>query len=246
VRLSAQITQSADGSPGDLSRARLLFDVYASGNTTDVPDATYAVAPDSSGDANVDIPALGTDTWTVMVRTDPAGAFFAAPDSEVVPVTVYAPSPGSFVTAGGWVHDPGYADRPVPVAPGHDHGNLGIAVKPRKDGTPSGHVTYVFRGADGNDYLFRSTSWQGGGLAVVGDHATVAGRGTVTVLDPSGDVVSETGNLTFRMDVTDRSATAGDDTFALVVYTSGGALYHRVGTPADPLSLVGGDVVVHG
>ena len=95
-----------------------------------------------------DIGSLVTGTWTVVVSTDPSAGYFEAPASDVVPVTVYAPTTGTFVTGGGWVHDPGYLDRPVPIST-DDQGTFGLEARLRKDGTPSGNVTYVFAGREG-------------------------------------------------------------------------------------------------
>jgi phospholipase C len=241
VSLRAHVTQEQDSTPGELTRADLLFDLYAPGNSTGTPDATYAASPNGDGDAVVDVGSLTTGTWTVVVTTDPSAGYFEAPTSDVVPVTVYQPSAGSFVTGGGWVHDPGYLDRPVPIST-DDQGAFGLEARLRKDGTPSGSVTYVFAGADGNQYVVRSTGWQGGGLAVAGNHATIAGTCDVTVMDQAGNFVSESADNSFRLDVTD---VAKADTFALSVYTPEGTLYHRVGTPAGALGLGGGQVVVH-
>jgi len=231
VVLRAHVAQDPDGSPGDLTLARVLLDVYSPGNPTGTPDATYAASPTADGDASVDVGRLGIGTWTVVVRTDPSPGFFVAPASDVVPVTVYAPTPGNFVTGGGWVHDPG-----------GDHGTFGLEARYRKDGTPSGHTAYVFTDAAGNQEVVQSTGWQGGGLAIDDHHATIAGTCDVTVLDAAGQIVSESTGDRFRLDVGDVPAA---DTFALSVHTPDGTLYHRAGTPSAPLTLGGGQVVVH-
>ena len=113
----------------------------------------------------------------------------------------------------------------------------------RKDGSPSGVVAYAFAGPDDKLYVVRSTGWQGGGLAIGGNRATIAGTCEVIVLDPVGHVVTRSTGNRFRLDVTD---VPRSDTFGLSVYTSDGTLYHRAGTPAVPLRLGGGQVVVHG
>jgi hypothetical protein len=169
--------------------------------------------------------------------------FFAGGPSDPAVVTVYQPSAGAYVTGGGWVHDPSYLDRPVAVSEDHDHGSFGFSVKPRKDGSPSGQSVYTFRGADGYVYQVKSNSWQSGGLAISGRSAVFSGRATVTVVDPvTGTVVSSSGGYTIRVDVYDGSPI---DTYAISVYTSNGVLYHRSGTPAEPLALGGGNVLVH-
>jgi hypothetical protein len=241
VSLRAHVAQEPDGAPGDLTLARVVFDVYAPGNGTGTPDATYVASPNDDGDAVVDAGALAIGTWMVVVRTDPSARYFASTASDVVPITVYAPTTGSFVTGGGWVHDPGYLNRPVPIST-DDRGLFGLEARVRKDGTPSGNVAYAFTGSDGNQYVVRSTGWEGGGLAISSGQATVAGTCDVTVLDHSGSVVSQSTDDTFRVDVKDAR---GQDTFALSVFTPDGALYHRVGTPGTPLQLGGGQVVVH-
>jgi phospholipase C len=231
VVLRAHVTQDPDGSPGDLTLVRVLFDVYIAGNSTGTPDATYAASPTADGDVSLDVGPLGIGTWTVVVRTDPARGFFVAPASDVVPVTVYAPTAGSFVTGGGWVHDPG-----------GDQGTFGLEARYAKDATPSGHAVYVFTDADGNQEVIRSTGWQGGGLAIDGNHATIAGTCDVTVLDGAGQIVSVSTGDRFRLDVGDVPVA---DTFALSVHTPEGTVYHRAGTPSTPLTLGGGQVVVH-
>jgi phospholipase C len=245
VRLQAQVNQDDDGSPGDLTRAAVVFDLYASTNLSTTPDASYRASAASDGVVRVDIASLPLDTWTVVVHSDPAGRYFAATTSDASVLTVYAPTTDGSVTGGGWVHDPGYLDRPVAIAPDDDHGDLGVSVKLKKSGAPAGHAVYVFSGADGNDYLIRSTSWQGGGLAISGNRAVIAGKCVVTVIDASGSIVSQSGNYSFRVDAVDHSKAGEPDSYALSVFTPGGVLYHLVGTPAQPLPLSGGNLVVH-
>ncbi|MDX6357364.1 MAG: phospholipase, partial [Nocardioidaceae bacterium] len=200
VSLRAHITQELDGTPGDLTLARIVFDMYGPDNSSSAPDRTYLASPNADGDAVVDAGPLARGTWTVVVRTDASKGSFEAPTSDVVPVTVYAPTAGSFVTGGGWVHDPGYLNRPVPIS-SDDQGSFGLEARLRKDGTPSGNVSYTFAGADGNQYLVRSTGWEHGGMAISASQATIAGTCDVTVLDGAGSVVSQSTADTFRLDV---------------------------------------------
>jgi phospholipase C len=241
VSLRAHITPEPDGTSGDLTLARVIFEVYAPGNSAGVPDATYVASPNAEGDAVVDAGSLATGTWTVVVRADPFAQYFESPASDIIPITVYAPTTGSFVTGGGWVHDPGYLNRPVPIST-DDHGSFGMEARLSKEGTPSGNVSYAFAGADGNQYVVRSTGWEHGGLAISSGRATIAGTCDVTILDGEGSVVSQATDDTFRIDVTDGPR---QNTFALAVFTPDGTLYHRVGTPDAPLQLGGGQVVVH-
>ncbi len=202
VVLRAHVAQDQDGAPGDVAHADVLFDMYAPGNTSGVPNATYPASPDQQGDAMADVGQLATGTWTVAVRTDPSAGFFEAPDSDPVPITVYAPTARGSAAGVGWVHDPGYLDRPVPIST-HDHGYFAFDVRLRNDGTPIGVLAYSFAGANGNRYVVSSTGWQRGGVAIARDHATMAGTCDVTVLDRAGHVVSRLRQHAFRLDVTD-------------------------------------------
>ena len=201
VVLRAHVHQDPDGSAGDVTRAAVLFDVYAPGNSTGVPDATYAASPTADGDARVDIGSHEAGTWSVVVRTDPSAGDFEAPSSDAVPVTVYAPRSGTFVKGVGWVHDPA----------SDDPGTFGLEARPRKDGSPSGVVAYAFAGADDKLYVVRSTGWQGGGLAISGNRATIAGTCEVIVLDPVGHVVTRsTGTGSGSTSPTSRGPTRSD------------------------------------
>jgi hypothetical protein len=73
------------------------------------------------------------------------------------------------------------------------------------------------------------------------------GKANVSVVDTAtGLAVAGLGggNFTYRVDVTDGDASAGD-TYAITVYSPSGALYHQVGTPQQQLLLGGGNIVIH-
>ena len=125
---------------------------------------------------------------------------------------------------------------------GPRHGEFGLEARIKKSGSPSGNVTYVFTGADDHRYVIRSTGWQGGGLAIDANRATIAGSCVITVLDANGDVISQASGGRFRIDVTDGISS---DTLALNVFTPDGTLYHRVGTPSAPVLVGGGQVGIH-
>jgi hypothetical protein len=134
----------------------------------------------------------------------------------------------------------------VVVSSDNDHGNFGCSVKFKKDGSPAGQSIYTFRGADGYDYVIKSNSWQGGGLAITSNTAAFAGKATVTVIDPKPGLAVPNmggGGYSFRADATD---TKTGDTYALTVYTANGALYHRAGTTTAQIPLGGGNIAIHG
>jgi hypothetical protein len=112
--------------------------------------------------------------------------------------------------------------------------------------TPSGQSVYMFRGADGYDYVVKSNSWTGGGLSLGNKTASFSGKCNVTAIDPTtGLAVSGIGggNYTYRVDVTDNGSTG--DTYAISLYTPTGTLYHPAGTTGSQLLLGGGNIVVH-
>jgi hypothetical protein len=230
VSLRAHVTQADDGSPGEPAEADLLFDLYAAGDDTATPYATFAASADDHGDAIVDVGSLPTGTWNVVVRTDPETGSFEAPDSDLVPISVHAPTDRGSATGVGW----------VPIS-SHVHGDFALDTRFRRDGSPTGRLAYSFVDANGNRVVVLSTGWQRGGLAIGGNRATMAGTCSVTVLDPRGHVVSTAFRDVFRLDVSD---VPHGDTLALSVYTPEGALSHRVGTPDEPVGLGGGQVVV--
>ena len=232
VRLRAHLVQEDDGTPGDLTRADVVFDLYAPGSTSGPPYASYRAAADADGDATVEAPGLTTGTWSVVTRTDAGSGSFAAPAAGPVPLTVYAPDPGGVVAGAGWVPD------------GAARGTFAAAARTRSDGRPTGQSWYAFRGPDGGEIVVRSAGWQGGGLAIVDRRATLAGTATVTVLDHRGRVVRVIEDARFRVDAVDAGGRRGPDGYALSVYTPDGVLFHRVGSAAEPAPLGGGRIVV--
>jgi phospholipase C len=101
VTLSARVSQADDGDPGDLTKARMLFDLYKSNNYGATADLTVPATVGADGMATATVAALGTDNWTVVARIDPDNGYFAGPSSDPVVMTVYQPSPDKFVTGGG-------------------------------------------------------------------------------------------------------------------------------------------------
>jgi phospholipase C len=232
VHLRAHLVQEDDGTPGDLGRADVVFDLYAPGSADGPPAATYRASAGADGDASVTVPALRTGTWSVVARTEPGSGSFAAPASDPVPVTVYAPDPGGLVAGAGWVPDGGV------------RGTFAVTARTGSDGGARGQSWYAFPGPGGGEVVVRSTTWLGGGLAVAEDRATIAGRATVTVLDNRGRVVRVIDDARFRVDAVDAAARRTPDGYALSVYTPDGQLFHHVGSAVAPELLGGGRIVV--
>ncbi len=233
VRLRAHLVQDGDGTPGDLARASVLFDLYAPGSDGAEPTATYPAAANSEGDAGVDVGPLATGTWTVVARTDPDHGDFDAPPSVAVPVTVYVPDPGGLVVGAGRVPDP----------PPDGRGTFALVARIRADGTPAGAASYTFHTSEGTEVVIAQTSWRRGGLALTAYRATWAGTCVVRMRDRTGHV-AVVDDARFRVDVADGARRSGPDRFALTVFTPTGTTYHQVGTPTEPLPLGGGQIEV--
>src|SRR5260370_24066534 len=125
-------------------------------------------------------------------------------------VALFQPRGGCFATGGGRLVDPGYLTLPVAISSQNGHGNFGFNVRYASGtSTPQGQANYTFRGADGYDYVVKSTSWQDGGAAFSATTTSFGGVASVTVIDPSnGLAVSGLGgtNFTFRVDLSTRAS----------------------------------------
>jgi hypothetical protein len=251
VTLTGQITQDADGHLGDLTKATAQFLLYNSGNLSmTTPDLIVSGTVSAAGAVTGTAANLAVDTYTVILRVNPANTFYGGPEADPDLLTVFTPATDTWVTGGGWVIDPSTGNKPVAVDPKHQQGHFGFTVSYSKKGstTPKGHAAYTFHGADGYVYIIKSSSWQGGALALNGAHAAYfTGKAVVVAINPvTGQPVSGIGggNFSFRVDIVDGGSNGTNDTYALSVFTSGNALYHQVGTPASPLHLQKGDIAV--
>src|SRR5262249_17464014 len=115
--LKALVVQDADGTLGDLTKAKVIFNVYKSTNLA-MTSPDYACTPsgtglvNASGEASCTLASLPLDTYTVIVEFA-SNMYFTGLDSDPAVFTVYAPVTDKFVTGGGWIVDPSYQDRPV-------------------------------------------------------------------------------------------------------------------------------------
>jgi hypothetical protein len=214
-------------------------------------NAVASPAVSASGVASCTLIALPIDTYTVVVSFDPTNMYFTGPDSDAAVFNVYAPTTDKYVTGGGWIVDPSTGNKPVAISPTNNHGNTGFNVKFKQNntGAPTGNAVYVFRGADGYDYIIKSNSWQGGALAFPGTStASFSGKANVTVFNPAtGQPVTGLGggNYTFRIDATDTGHPGSGGWYAITVYTPTGSIYHQAGLPTSQIVLGGGKITVH-
>jgi hypothetical protein len=242
VTLQATLTPGSGGSPSLTNGAPVTFKLFSSSNFSSTPTLTCVTnTMSTAGVASCNVPALGVDSWTVVVSLG-NNAYFSAPDSDPVVITVYVPATDKFATGGGWVTDPS-------GSAANQHGNFGFTVRFNKSGSPTGQSVYVYRGTDGYNYVIKSNSWNGGGITFPSANSvSFSAKANVTVIDrATGLAVSGLGggNYTFRVDATDKGEPGSSDTYAIVVYAPNGVLYHQAGTTAGQLTLGGGNLTVH-
>ena len=95
--MTAQLSQADDGSPGDLSKAKVDFLLFRSTNSTDTPD--YAVtgrSVNASGQAAATLTGLPADTYRMLIRTPASNEYFHAipvvAQVQILPVDAAAPT----------------------------------------------------------------------------------------------------------------------------------------------------------
>lgn len=243
VRLAAQLTQQDDGHAGDITLARVAFQLFKSTNLGSTPDLVVGNIPVDGAGRALTIETLPVDNWTVKVKVDAANAYWKASPVDVATITVDLGSTDRRVTGGGWVYDAGSAT---------GKSNFGFTVSPAKNGTPRGNSIFVLRSTDGFDYVVKSTSWQGGGLSFSGNPATKAsfsGRVTVQKIDrATGEVVGSFGNYRMTVDVWDGDLLTprAADRYGITVIDTQGQVWHQVGAINAPAQVGGGNVAIKG
>jgi Bacterial Ig domain len=247
VRLGAHLTQDPDGAPGDITLARVTFELFKSNNLSNTPDITVTGVPvDSNGDALAFLSNVAADTYVVSVKIEATNGYWTANPIGLGTINVAIGSNDQQTAGGGWVPDTGS---------GNGKGNFGFTVRSDK-GTPRGNSIYVFRGTDGFNYVVKNNSWQGGflnfstepGTSVL-TRSSFKGKCVVQKIDPStGLVVQSFGNFTFTVDGRDGDLLVPrqSDGYAITILDSNGVIWRRVGTSAAPLPLGGGNVMVKG
>ena len=247
VRLAAHLTQDADGAPGDISLAKVTFELFKSNNMSNTPDTTVTGVPvDANGDAITFLSGVAADTYVVKVKIDANNGFWTADPIGLGTINVAIGSDDQRTTGGGWVPDAGSAN---------GRANFGFTVRNDK-GTPKGNSIFIFRGTDGFNYVVKNTSWQGGflnfatepGTSIL-NRASFKGRCVVQKIDPStGMVVQSFGNFTFTVDGRDGDLLVPrqGDAYAITIIDNNGVIWRRVGTNTSLVPLGGGNVLVKG
>ncbi len=265
ARLAATVTEAADGSLGDITRASVTFDVYvgatACGSGTPTRYGPVAVTDtgtlgDGIGTAEYTMPTPGEQTYCIVARLTGASQttsndYYAATPAQYAVLTVVSTT-GKFATGGGWIVDPGTGG----------HGNFGFTARFTKSGAPKGQAVYVWRSTFNGvkaDFIVKSNSITGLSFADEQSNgtfpwrATLDGKATIRINRASdgADLLTD-GNATFRLVAVDsgQSSGIGVDSFAIRVLDKDGHEYKLVGTWTGPtysggLLLSGGNVMVH-
>ena len=242
VRLSAQLTQQADGNAGDITKAKVSFLLFKSSNLGATPDLTVSGVPVDAAGATLKSVNLGVDTWTIKVKIDADNGYWKASPVGMGTVTVEQPTNELRTSGGGWVAD---------AQSMNGKGNFGFNVANQKNGVRGGSV-YLFRGPDGFNYLVKNTSWQSGGIGFSSEGAILSkaafsGKCVVQKIDSdTGEIVNSFGNYSFTVDVRD-----GDlfnprqvDKYAITVLGSNGLVWRQIGSRTNPPAIGGGNISV--
>ena len=245
VRLAAHLTQDADGAPGDITLAKVRFEIFKSSNMTPVPDFVVGNVPvDANGDAVAFLPGLGADTYVVMVKIEASNGYWTADPIGLGTINVAVGTNETQANGGGWVPDSGSANGKA---------NFGFSVK-GANGSPKGNSIFIFRGTDGFNYIVKSTSWAGGFLNFSTEPSTsilnrtsFKGKAVVQKVDrTTGAVVASFGNYSFTVDARDGDLLTprSFDAYAITILDNNGVIWRRVGTNIALLPLGGGSVMV--
>ena len=242
VRLSAQLTQQADGNAGDITKAKVSFLLFKSTNLGATPDLTVSGVPVDATGAALKFVNLGVDTWTIKVKIDADNGYWKASPVGMGTIAVEQPTNELRTSGGGWVAD---------AQSINGKGNFGFNVDNQKKGVRGGSV-YLFRGLDGFNYLIKNTSWQSGGIGFSAEGTTLSkaafsGKCVVQKIDSdTGEVVDSFGNYSFTVDVRD-----GDlfnprqaDKYAITVLNSNGLVWRQIGSRTSPPVIGGGNITV--
>jgi hypothetical protein len=221
ITLAARVTQENDASSGDLSFARVRFDVAAinsDGTVTNV--GAYTVPCNSSGEAStIQSYTIGVYSITAVIEND--GYYSPASDSAVAPV--YDPS-GGFATGGGWINvtDPNYGNQ--------GRANFGFNAK-YKDASSTGNLEFQYKDGDIN-LKSKQIDW----LVISAVSAQFEGVGTIKDMP---------GEFKFRVNCTDNNQNGNPDKFTIKIWaglntdTDDNLIYKALN-----VDLAGGNIVV--
>jgi hypothetical protein len=239
IMLSAKLTQEADYYPGDLTLAKVTFELTPTGGG---PKITVANIPVSAAGVALTTEQVSVDDYFVLVTISSGNSYWTQSEIGAGILDVVLGTNEQRVTGGGWIPDSRSAN-------GKD--NFGFTVNYNKNGAPKGNFLFMFRnGTDGYNYQVKSNSWAKGGLSFTkdGTGASFTAKCTVQKIDRiTGIATSLGGDYTFVVNIKDgdlmNPRTA--DTFAVIIFDSSSNIWIQVGTGPGQITLAGGNIVVH-
>jgi hypothetical protein len=245
VRLGAHLTQDPDGAPGDITLAKVLFEIFKSSNMGSTPDITVPnVTVDSNGDALTFLSGVAADTYVVKVKIVAGNGYWTADPVGLATINVAVGTNDQQTSGGGWISDAESAN---------GKGNFGFTVK-GGNGNPKGNSIYIFRGLDGFNYIVKSNSWAGGYLnfsnepgTSITNRSSFKGKCVVQKIDRNtGALVQSFGNFSFIVDTRDGDLLTprSFDAYAITILDNNGLIWRQVGTNLALLPLGGGNVMV--
>jgi hypothetical protein len=246
VRLGARLTQQADGFAGDITKAKVTFELFKNGNIGGTPDLVVSnVSVNSSGDALATVSGLAADTYNINVKVDSANTFWVHSNVDIGILNITVPTNDRRSSGGGWVPD---------STSGNGKANFGFTVRPGSGNAaaPKGNSTFVFRGLDGYNYVVKGNSWQGGYLQFSAEPGTTIftrsnfkGNCNVQKIDPAtGLVVQSWGNFSFEVFSKDGDLLnpRAADAYSITVWDRDGLVWHQVGSSSSLVNLGGGNI----
>ena len=245
VRLAAHLTQDPDGAPGDITLAKVVFEIFKSTNMGSTPDMTVTNVPvDSNGDAISFLSGVAADTYVVKVKIVASNGYWTADPVGLGTINVAVGTNEQQATGGGWIPDPESVN---------GKGNFGFTVK-GGNGNPKGSSIYIFRGLDGFNYIVKSNSWSQGYLnfsnepgTSISNRSSFKGKCSVQKIDRNtGALVASFGNFTFIVDTRDGDLLTprSYDAYAITILDNNGLIWRRVGTNLALIPLGGGNINV--
>ncbi|OUR94319.1 hypothetical protein A9Q87_01340 [Flavobacteriales bacterium 34_180_T64] len=201
----------------------------------------------------VDIGNANSESHTVGIIVDGGGYYYRNSSEDNTVVTVYKPT-GDFITGGGHII-PDASDGIYASTPGLKT-NFGFNVKYNRRGTKvKGKMNIIFRRLelDGiiHVYQIKSNAIQSLGVNIADEDnkiATFIAKSNLKDITDPSDIISLGGNLTLKVDLTDRGEPGIEDSIAFNLINNSSTLLFSsnwTGISTEELTLTGGNLVVH-
>jgi hypothetical protein len=242
VRLAATLTQDADGSPGDLTLARVNFELFSSTNGGTTPDVVVNDVPvDRAGNAQTSV-TLAKDNWTVRASLPASNGYWTASETAIATITVDKGGKGRRVSGGGSLTE-STGKKSV--------GYFAFDVTSDKKNSVKGDAQFVIDGGDGFTYRVKASSWSGASVTFSSDlsRASFSTRASVQKLDKrSGKSISTSTNYMITVDAIDggQLSPKSADRLAYTVRDPLGRIWRQVGNANALVAIDDGKVTVRG